>query len=110
MELHEYPRPANDTGIGVHWSAGFASAIGIGKIRDIWIPEMKAMGVKWVKIFNHDGAIDFAELLLSEGFMPIVRIYRPSPNPSTLDIREIVHLDAFIRAGVHYFEFNHEPD
>ncbi|MCC6167189.1 MAG: hypothetical protein IT329_08190 [Caldilineaceae bacterium] len=110
MELHEYPRPANDTGIGVHWAAGFASAIGIGRIRDHWIPEMKAMGIKWVKIFNHDGAIDFAELLLSEGIMPIVRIYRPSPNPSTLDIREIVHLDAFIRAGVHYFEFNHEPD
>lgn len=110
MELHEYPRPANDTGIGVHWTVGFASAIGLGKIRDFWIPEMKAMGIKWVKIFNHDGAIDFAELLLAEGFMPIVRIYRPSPNPSTLDIREIVHLDVFIRAGVHYFEFNHEPD
>jgi hypothetical protein len=110
MELHEYPRPANDTGIGIHWTVGFASAIGIGKLRDFWIPELKAMGVKWVKIFNHDGAIDFAELLLAEGFMPIVRLYRPSPNPSVLDIREIVHLDAFIRAGVHYFEFNHEPD
>lgn len=110
MDLHEYPRPANDTGIGVHWTAGFASTIGIGRIRDFWIPEMKAMGIKWVKIFNHDGAIDFAELLLAEGFMPIVRIYRPSPNPSTLDIREIVHLDALIRAGVRYFEFNHEPD
>ncbi|RIK47673.1 MAG: hypothetical protein DCC57_14035 [Chloroflexi bacterium] len=70
MELHEYPRPANDTGIGVHWTAGFASAIGIGRIRDHWLPEMKAMGIKWVKIFNHDGAIDFAELLLSEGIMP----------------------------------------
>ncbi len=110
MELHEYPRPANDTGIGIHWTVGFASAIGIGKIRDFWIPEMKAMGIKWVKIFNHDGAIDFAELLLAEGFMPIVRIFRPSPNPSTLDVREIVHLDAFVRAGVRYFEFNNEPD
>ena len=110
MELHEYPRPANDTGIGVHWTVGFASAIGIGQIRDQWLPELKAMGVKWVKIFNHDGAIDFAELLLAEGIMPVVRLYRPAPNPSTLDIREIVHLDALIRAGVRYFEFNHEPD
>jgi hypothetical protein len=110
MDLHEYPRPANDTGIGVHWTVGFASTIGIGKIRDFWIPELKAMGVKWVKIFNHDGAIDFAELLLAEGIMPVVRIYRPSPYPSAFDLRDIVHIDALIRAGVRYFEFNPEPD
>ena len=102
MDLHEYPRPANDTGLGIHWTVGFASTIGMGKIRDFWIPELKAMGVKWVKIFNHDGAIDFAELLLAEGFMPIVRIHRPSPYPRVFDIREIVHIDALIRAGVRY--------
>ncbi len=110
MELHEYPRPANDTGIGIHWSVGFASASGMGRIRDFWIPELKAMGVKWVKISNHDGAIDFAELLLAEGIMPIVRIFRPSPNPGVLDVRELVHLDALVRVGVRYFEFNNEPD
>jgi hypothetical protein len=110
MDLHEYPRPANDTGIGVHWTVGFASTIGMGKIRDFWLPELKAMGVKWVKIFNHDGAIDFAELLLAEGLMPVVRIYRPSPYPSAFDLRDVVHIDALIRAGVRYFEFNPEPD
>lgn len=110
MELHEYPRPANDTGIGIHWSAGYASAVGISKIREFWIPEMKAMGVKWVKIFNHDGALDFAELLLAEGLMPIVRIYRPSPNPGRLGVKEIVQIDSFLRTGVRYFEFNSEPD
>lgn len=110
MELHEYPRPANDTGIGVHWSVGFASATGMGHIRDFWIPDLKAMGVKWVKIANHDGAIDFAELLLSEEIMPIVRIFQPSPNPGVLDVRDLVHLDAFVRVGVRYFEFNNEPD
>jgi len=110
MKLHEYPRPANDTGIGMHWVAGYASAIGMGKIRDYWIPELKALGVRWLKIFNHDGAIDFAELLLAEGIMPIVRLYQPTPNPTRLGVKEIVHLEAFIRAGVHYFEFNHEPD
>ena len=110
MNLHEYPRPANDTGIGIHWVAGYASAIGMGKIRDFWIPELKALGVKWVKIYNHDGAIDFAELLLAEGIMPIVRLYQPTPNPSRLGVKEIVYLEALIRAGVRYFEFNHEPD
>lgn len=110
MELHEYPRPANDTGIGVHWSVGYASAVGMGKLREFWLPEMKAMGVKWVKIYNHDGALDFAELLLAEGFMPIVRIYRPSPNPGRMGVKEIVQIDSFLRIGVRYFEFNSEPD
>src|SRR5688572_14098628 len=110
MEIHEYPRPANDTGIGVHWSPGFAAAIGMAKIREQWIPELRALGVKWVKIYNHDGALDFAELLLSEGFEPIVRIYRPTPNPGRLSLRDIVHVDSFIRVGAHYFEFNSEPD
>jgi hypothetical protein len=110
MELHEYPRPPHDTGIGVHWCAGYATAVGMSKIREFWLPELKAMGVKWVKIYNHDGALDFAELLLAEGIMPIVRIYRPTPNPSRLGVKEVVQIDAFIRAGVRYFEFNSEPD
>jgi hypothetical protein len=110
MELNDYPRPANDTGIGIHWTVGYAAAAGMAKIREFWLPELKAMGVKWVKIFNHDGALDFCELLLAEGFMPIVRLYRPAPNPGRLGVKELVHLDALIRAGVRYFEFNNEPD
>jgi len=110
MELNEYPRPANDTGIGVHWTVGYATAVGLARIREFWLPELRSMGVKWVKIFNHDGALDFCELLLAEGFMPIVRLYRPNPNPGRLGVKELVHLDAMIRAGVRYFEFNNEPD
>ncbi|MFM7584983.1 MAG: hypothetical protein ACKO9F_19970, partial [Caldilinea sp.] len=110
MDLNDYPRPANDTGIGIHWSAGQTAAVGMGKIRDFWIPELRAMGVKWVKIFNHDGALDFCELLLAEGFFPIVRLYRPAPNPGLLGVKERVHLDTLIRVGVRYFEFNNEPD
>lgn len=110
MELHEYPRPTNDTGIGIHWCPGYASAVGMNRIRELWLAELRELGVKWVKIFNHDGALDFAELLLAEGLMPIVRIYRPTPNPSRLGVKEVVQLDALIRAGVRYFEFNSEPD
>ncbi|MEM7538414.1 MAG: carboxypeptidase-like regulatory domain-containing protein [Chloroflexota bacterium] len=82
----------------------------MGKIRDFWVPEMKSLGVKWVKIFNHDGALDFAEYLLSEGFMPIVRFYQPHPNPERFSVKDLVHLDSYRRIGVHYFEFNNEPD
>ncbi len=110
MELHEYPRPINDTGIGIHWAPGFAASVGLARIREQWLPELRALGVKWVKVYNHDGALDFTELLLAEGFMPIVRIYRPTPNPGRLSLREIVHVDNYVRAGVRYFEFNNEPD
>ena len=103
MELNEYPRPANDTGIGVHWTVGYSAAIGLSKIRDFWIPELKAMGVKWVKVFNHDGALDFCDLLLAEGFMPIVRLYRPSPNPGRLGVKELLHIDSLIRSCGRYF-------
>lgn len=110
MNLSHYPRPANDTGIGMHWSAGFPAAVGLGKIREMWLPQLRNMGVSWVKIANHDGALGFAELLLAEGFMPIVRLYRPQPNPGTLTPRQIQQMDELIRAGVRYFEFNNEPD
>ena len=110
MELHEYPRPSNDTGIGMHWSPGTANAIGMARLREQWMPELRALGVKWVKIYNHDGALDFAEALLAEGMMPILRIYRSTPNPGRLGLKELVTIDSFVRAGVRYFEFNSEPD
>ncbi|NOZ29229.1 MAG: carboxypeptidase regulatory-like domain-containing protein [Chloroflexi bacterium] len=110
MELHEYPRPSGDTGIGIHWSAGYPAAIGLGRIRDEWLPELIAMGVKWVKIANHDGGLGFAELLLAHDIMPIVRIYRPEPNPGTLGERELRFVEEYVARGVRYFEFNNEPD
>lgn len=110
MDLHDYPRPKNDTGIGIHWSAGYAAAIGLGQIRERWLPELLAMGVKWVKIANHDGALGFVELLLQADIMPIVRMYRPQPNPGTLDQKALLALSDLVAAGVRYFEFNNEPD
>ncbi len=110
MELHDYPRPQDDTGIGIHWSVGYAASVGLNKIREVWLPALQALGVRWVKIYNHDGALDLAELLLAEEIMPIVRLHRPAPNPGRLGVKEVVYLDSLVRAGVRYFEFNNEPD
>lgn len=110
MELRDYPRPKNDTGIGVHWNAGYPAVVGIGKIREYWLPELIAMGVKWVKIANHDGAMEFATLLLKNDIMPILRIYRPQPNPGVLDEKLLAAVRDLVAAGVRYFEFNNEPD
>ena len=110
MDLRDYPRPKDDTGIGVHWNAGFAAAIGLGEIERIWLPRLRDMGVKWVKIAQHDGALDFARLLLKNDIMPIVRIYRLQPNPGSLGLRELQAVSDYVSAGVRYIEFNNEPD
>ena len=81
MDLHDYPRPKGDTGIGVHWSAGYPAVVGIGQIRDFWLPEIQAMGVKWVKLAQYDGGLELSELLLKHDIMPIVRLYRCSTQP-----------------------------
>lgn len=114
MKLSEYPRPPQDTRIGIHWSAGNAGAVGMGEIRSRWIPLLKEMGVKWVKLL-HDGGLELAQELLATGIMPIVRLYRPAPNSveveeGTLGPREVEALEAYVAIGVRYFEFNNEPE
>ena len=76
---------------------GFAAAVGMAKLKEFWLPELRSLGVKWVKVYNHDGALDFSELLLSEGIIPIVRIYRTTPNPGRLSLKELVTIDSYVR-------------
>ena len=110
MDLCDYPRPKGDTGIGVHWIAGFPAAVGLGQIRDFWLPELQALGVKWVKLTRHDGGQELIELLLRHDIMPIVRLYRPQTNPGVLDKEALATAREYAALGVHYFEFNNEPD
>ncbi len=114
MRLQDYPRPPDDNGIGMHWSGGNPGAVGASVLRQRWLPELQRMGIKWVK-FLHDGGLDFAEMLLEAGIMPIVRLYRFRPNSTdidkgTLGQKEIDYLDEYIARGVRYFEFNNEPE
>ncbi len=114
MRLQDYPRPPDDNGIGMHWCGGNPNAIGAGELRRQWVPMLQRMGVKWVK-FLHDGGLEFAEMLLAAGIMPVVRLYRHRPNSrdpakAVLGPREITYLQQYVALGVRYFEFNNEPD
>ncbi len=109
MELSAYPRPKNDTGLGIHWSAGPAGAVPLQEVRTRWLPELQAMNIKWVKVL-HDGAEDLCELLLAHDIMPIVRLYRFQPNPGRLTPELIERLKRFVAIGVRYFEVNNEPN
>ena len=109
MQIHLFPRPSADTGIGLHWGAG-RSQLPIQHVRSFWIPELRALGAAWVKINDHRESLPLVEALLAAGIQPIVRIYRPAPNPSPLSAEDLAAVDGLVRAGVRYLEISHRPD
>ena len=108
--LSEYPRPPEDNGRGVHWSA--TPYHPPAEDLKYWIDELKAMQIKWVKLLDDGGgsSIELCKMLLDNGMMPVVRIYRERPNPNRLGGREVDAIERLIKVGVHYFETNNEPD
>ncbi len=108
--LSEYPRPPQDNGRGVHWSASVYHPTGADL--QFWIDELKAMQIKWVKALDDGGgsSIELCQALLANDIMPVVRVYRERPNPGHIGGREIDAIERLIAAGVHYIETNNEPD
>ncbi len=108
--ISDFPRPPFDNGRGIHWSASVYHLAGADL--QYWIDELHAMEIKWVKLLDDSGgsSVDMCRVLLDNGIMPIVRLYREYPNPGHLGGREIETLPKFIDAGVTYFEANNEPD
>ena len=108
--LSEYPRPPQDNGRGVHWSATIYHPTGADL--QYWIGQLKAMQIKWVKVLDDGGgsSLELCQALLANDIMPVVRIYRERPNPGHIGGREIGTIEQLIAAGVRYFETNNEPD
>jgi len=110
MNLQDFPRPANGSRRGIHWSAAVFHPF--GSSLDWWINELLAMDIKWVKLLDDGGgsAKHVCEKLLVKEIIPIVRLYRPRPNPGRLDEREKKTISDLIAIGVKYFETNNEPN
>jgi len=110
MELKDFPRPPNDNGRGIHWSANIYHPE--GEALRFWINELKEMNIKWVKLLDDGGGSSFklCEALLKEGIFPVVRLYRPEPNPGHISGREIETVKNLVALGVRYFETNNEPN
>ena len=109
MELHEYPRPSDDTGIGVHWCAGVSAAT-LEMVEAFWLRELNELGVKWVKIADQRGALQLSKALLAAQIMPIVQIVRETVGPGPLSDEELAEVEKLVEAGVRYFELDSEPD
>ena len=110
MRVEDFPRPANDNRRGIHWSASVYHPA--GSTVDFWIAELKAMGIKWVKLLDDggDSSLELCKRLLAAEIMPIVRIFRATPNPGAIGSREVDTIKRLVAEGVRYFETNNEPD
>jgi hypothetical protein len=111
MRIEDFPRPKDDNGRGVHWSARIYHDA-VQPSLDYWVDQLVAMSIKWVKVLDDGGgsALNLCRKLLAADIMPVVRLYLAQLNPSRLGGREMDTVSRMVDAGVRYFESNNEPD
>ena len=108
MRIEDFPRPKDDNGRGLHWSASPYHLS--GSELDYWLDELQAMGIKWVKVLDDGGgsSLELCRRLSDLGIMPVVRLY--IGNPGHVQTRNLEAIRRLIDVGVFYFETNNEPD
>lgn len=108
MELGDYPRPPRDNGRGLHWNPSPYHSYDL----DRWLARLVALNIRWLKVLDDGGgsSLRLCAALVDNGIMPIVRLYRDTPNPGHIGHREEQTLRALARLGVRYVETNNEPD
>jgi len=114
MDLSDFPRPPADNGRGIHWSPGAAGQVGHNVIASAWVPELQALGMKWVKLMSTGGE-GLARLLLDNGIMPVVRLGGRKSCPGSIDDPRyhgayVDELKRYVDLGVRYFEVCNEPN
>lgn len=111
MRIEDFPRPPDDNGRGVHWSARLYHDAVYPSL-DHWIEQLAAMKIKWVKLLDDGGGsgLAFSQKLVAAGIMPVVRLFLAQLNPSYLSSRELDTVSRYVDIGVRYFESNNEPD
>ncbi len=110
MNLFDYPRPREDTGIGFHWFPDYYHYE--RHYFDTFMPELKAMGTSWLLVLS-DGLNPipdwFIRGLVDHDIEPIIRIYT----------RFVTFIDQaglrrackhYASLGVHYVHVFNEPN
>jgi len=110
MNLQDFPRPANGSRRGIHWSPAVFHPT--GSSLEWWIDELLDMDIRWVKLLDDGGGSSkhVCRKLLDKDIIPIVRMYRPRPNPGHLSKQDKQTISELVALGVRYFECNNEPN
>lgn len=110
MDLKSFPRPADGSRRGIHWSASVFHPS--GSSLDWWINELLAMNIKWVKLLDNGGGSSksICQKLLANQIIPIVRLYRDRPNPLQLNDEQKQTVKDLVALGVRYVECTNEPN
>jgi len=112
IDMSKYPRPTNDTGVGVHAGANAYHPLGDneGLYRTI-LDEMYRCGIRWVKLLDADGSsYNACKKTLEMGMMPVVRLYRHRTYPGTLTEKQKQIVPQLVSLGVRYVERGNEPN
>lgn len=115
-----YPRPVNDSGLGVHLSPNGDYPLGRSDelIRNT-VEDLRRQGFTWAKVvvtppYNTDWQTRAVDALVKAGFEVIVRLFVHKPYPGNVMPSFYALVDSAVRywvaRGVHYFELRNEPN
>lgn len=96
MNLSDYRRPVQDSGIGFHYTASDAQGADLGLFQK-WSAEMRAMHASWTTILNP--SVDVTRHALSVGMEPIHRFYIERPGARAIEGEPLDHARLFIKEG-----------
>ncbi|MBN1890470.1 MAG: hypothetical protein JW850_20925 [Thermoflexales bacterium] len=110
MELRDFPRPKDDTGVGFHYYPDVYHYRRDDMRR--WIPALKEMGTSWLTVLSdltERIPEAFVRELIANHIEPVVRIYTPVVYP--VDQPALHRLvEDYQRWGVHYLHIFNEPN
>jgi hypothetical protein len=111
LPLNAFPRPANDNGLGIHWSTHLYAQS--DEATSYFVSELTRLNIKWVKLLvdgltnrDYDRTIDD---LVGRDIMPIIRIYQRCNRPyDTAELEALVR--HYVAKGVFYYDLYNEPN
>ncbi len=107
MELKDYPRPTNDTGIGFHDTAQVACRPADPAAYARYLHD--DLGVRWYKVLaGGSNKPDLVAAFTAAGIECPVRLYAYRPHPHHV-VRES-DVRAYVQAGAHYIEWGNEAN
>ncbi|MCC7353534.1 MAG: hypothetical protein IT330_07220 [Anaerolineae bacterium] len=109
LALRDYPRPPADNGRGIHWIPTTRQP---QEVVDRFVGRLQDLGMRWVTFLNEAGDLTGNEYLVrrlvSNGAMPIMRIYTESGAAIQEDVTALVQ--RYRQLGVPYFQLFNEPN